>query len=350
VIYLHIGRHKTGTSALQQLLRKNRKALAEHGYNYLPPVRGGAGNPTLALALTPEKVAAADPAQRAIYEEELEVSGRRLRHKGHAVVSSEAFQHTPPEAAAGFFPVGDTRVIVYLREQLDYVLSAYAQFVQAQTTRLAFMDFACRVDVRYDGFLAGWAQAFGRELITARPYVRERLKQGDVRYDFLDVIGADPGWLTFREGLGNPSIGPGLIEAKGLLNAFVPAEVLTRLDLYTLLGELAAERPEPMLVGDDFAAAVRARFEPSNARLFRAWPELGPGFPMRALSPAAPAVDPLEALQQLLERLEDRRPEAAAELRAHLPGEAALRARPPLLPADWGQACETYRAAAATDA
>jgi hypothetical protein len=344
VIYLHIGRHKTGTSALQQLLRKNRKALAQHGFNYMPPARGGAGNPTLAAALTPGKMAAADPALRAVYEEELEVTGKRLRHRGHAIVSSEAFQHTPPASAAGFFPVGGTTVIVYLREQLDYMLSAYAQFVQAQPARMAFLNYAARINTRYDVFLRGWAEAFGRDAVIARPYVRERLKEGDVRHDFLSLIGADPAWLSFRPGLGNPSIGPGLIEAKGLINAFVPAETMLRLDLYTLLGQLAVERPERLRTGEAFGQAVRGRFTASNARLFEAWPELGPGFPMRELSPAPPNPQPYDALQELLTRLDGRAPQVAAELRGLLPDEATLRAAPALLPADWDAATAAFQA------
>lgn len=344
MIFLHIGRHKTGTSALQQLLRKNLKALAAHGFNYLPAARGGPSNPTLALALTPERMAGADPAQRAVYEEELEASARRLRHQGHAIVSSEAFQNTPPQAAARFFPVGGTMVIVYLREQLDYLLSAYAQFVQAQPTRMPFVDYAASARLDYDAFLQGWAEAFGREAVIARPYVRERLVGGDVRHDFLDLIGADPAWLSFREDLDNPSIGPELVEAKGLLNAFVPPEVMARLDLYALLSTLAAERPGRFLAGEAFGQAVRARYAASNARLFEAWPELGPGFPLRELSPPSSSHDPYDALQDLLGRLDEGAPEASAELRRHLPDEATLRVQPPLLPADWAATTAAYRA------
>jgi hypothetical protein len=338
VIFLHIGRHKTGTTALQQLLRKNRRRLAEHGYNYLSAVKGGPGNHTLAHALDPERMAAADAEQRAVYAEELEVTGRRLRHRGHAIVSSEAFQHIPPPAAAGFFPRGETTVVVYLREQLDYLLSAYAQFIQNQPVRMALLDYAARAQPRYDRFLEGWADAFGRERVRPRIYARERLKDGDVRQDFLALAGIDPAWLEFREGFGNPSIGPELIEAKGLLNGFVPAEVLKRLDAFTLFADLAAEGTGRLRVSEGFAQTVRARFAASNARLFETWPELGAGFPMTDLSPPSPAPVPYDALQQVLARLDARAAGAAAELRRHLPDEATLRAQPRLLPSDWHEA------------
>lgn len=338
MIWLHIGRHKTGTTALQQLLRKNRRALAEHGYNYLSAVKGGPSNHTLAHALDPERMAAADAEQRAVLEEELEVTGRRLRHRGQAIVSSEAFQHTPPDAAAGFFPVGGTTVVVYLREQLDYLLSAYAQFIQNQPVRIGFVDYVARAQPRYDRFLEGWTEAFGRALVRPRIYARERLKDGDVRLDFLDIIGVDPAWLEFREGFGNPSIGPELIEAKGLLNTFVPAEVLKRVDTFTLFADLAGEGAGRLRVSEGFAQLVRGRFEASNARLFEAWPELGAGFPLPGLSSPEAAPSPYEALQQVLARLDQQAPEASAELRRHLPDEATLRGEAPLLPPDWDEA------------
>ncbi|MDB5423927.1 MAG: hypothetical protein JWQ29_1343, partial [Phenylobacterium sp.] len=104
MIFLHIGRHKTGTSALQQFLRKNRPALAERGLAYVAPARGGPANHDLANALNPAWMARADATGLAIAERELEVAPRRLRQAGDKIVSSEAFQNVPTRAAAGFFP------------------------------------------------------------------------------------------------------------------------------------------------------------------------------------------------------------------------------------------------------
>jgi hypothetical protein len=65
---------------------------------------------------------------------------------------------------------------------------------------------------------------------------------------------------------------------------------------------------------------------------------------MAELSPPQQAPLPFEALQQVLERLNERAPEASAELRRHLPGEAVLRAQPPLLPSDWDEAAAALAA------
>lgn len=342
MIYLHIGRHKTGTSALQQLLRRNRQALAEHGYTYVQPVRGGPGNHLLAQALTPAWMAAADAEQRALAEHELEIAARRLRHRAHQIVSSEAFQATPPDAAAGFFKPGATTVIVYLREQLDYLLSAYAQFIQAQPACIGFLDYARRLKADHAAFLDGWKEAFGASLVKPRVYDRTLLRDGDVRRDFLALIGADPDWLGVWHGLVNPTIGPELIEAKGLINRFVPAEVLGEIDLYGLLGALSERMPGRLGVGSAFAVRLRETYAAANARLFRDHLGGGDGFPMKDF-PASPRVDPVAALETLLALLAETAPDAAAALRRHLPDEARLRSAPPLLPQDWDAAARTLQ-------
>jgi hypothetical protein len=339
VIHLHIGRHKTGTSALQQLLRRNRTALGEHGFVYLSQVSGGTGNHDLANALNPAWIAKADADQRARAERELEVSGRRLRHRGEKIVSSEAFQGTPPAAAAAFFPAGRTRVIVYVREQLDYLLSAYAQYIQAQTVRMPFIDYAARLRTFHDLFLDGWAEAFGGDALTPRLYARDHLKDGDIRHDFLALVGVDPAWLAFGSGVVNPTIGPELIEAKAVINAFVPHAAQEEAGLFNLMSALALEEPARLGVSPAFAARLRARFVDSNRRLFEThMAGIAEGFPMRDFAPASAPIAPAEALERTLARIEALAPPSAEILRRHLPGRDEIAACRPMLPQDWAQA------------
>ncbi len=140
--FLHIGRHKCGTTSLQRSLLENRDSLLEQGIYY--PLEGleDTGHHPIARAL--EKQRSPMPWRRSgkQHKDRRTASGAELGKfldglvtsaAPIAVISSESFQNCKPSTVASFFNGFQVIPVVYLREQGAYLRSAYAQRVHAST-------------------------------------------------------------------------------------------------------------------------------------------------------------------------------------------------------------------------
>ena len=343
MIFLHIGRHKTGTSAIQHFLSRNRVRLRKLGWEYPRALSGQAAHHDFAYAL------GAGPTDRAetspgLLKRELERMSAWLQQPGRKIVSSEGFQNLDPERLRGVFPAERTRVVVYLREPLDYLISSYAQRIQANAARTRFADYAAAFNPDYAAFLGRWAAVFGEGALQVRIYDRSRLVDGDVVHDFAQALALPSEKLQFPTGGFNPSIGPELIEFKGVVNAFVPQPVQTELKLYARLGRLVKRFPDRLKVSPAFAEAFRTRFAASNAEVFaRYLRRPGEGFPLKVLAGEASSVDPATATRRILAEIGRRSPQVTRELEILIPADLSEIA--PLLPADWDAAARALQAA-----
>lgn len=337
MIILHIGRHKTGTSAIQHFLARNRQRLRRLGWDYPRALSGRAAHHDFVAGLDGRR---SEGDARTTPESQLREVERMtawLKTPGDKIVSSEAFQNLDPEILRDVFPAGETRVLVYLREPLDYLISSYAQTIQAQAARTPFVSYAASFRPDYARFLDRWAVVFGHDAIAARIYDRSALADGDIVRDFVGALGLPADQLKFPPQAFNPSIGPELIEFKGVLNACIPPDEQMKLRLYPRLARMAKRFPLRMTVSDAFARAYRARFEASSADVFaRYLGRPGDGFPLRDLSGDPPKVDAAAATALALKLLRRRSPEVADAIRARLPKDIA--AIEPLLPVDWDAA------------
>ena len=154
-LYLHVGTHKTGTTAIQEYLARYRKELAERGLLY-PDTRAGfwkstAGHHPLAHALARDSLK--DRARREVYRRWLARSTRGMRA---AIISAEPIYrhalgpaaHNRPEEwfashiaylqrlahwARGF----RIRPVVYFRQPEDLAVSLYKEHVVRRGSRSA---------------------------------------------------------------------------------------------------------------------------------------------------------------------------------------------------------------------
>ena len=344
MIYLHIGRHKTGTSAIQHFLTGNRVRLRKAGWEYPRALSGQVAHHDFVAALGARRPGAKAASHPGLLKREVERMGAWLQQPGRKIVSSEAFQNLDPELLRGVFPVERTRVVVYLREPLDYLISSYAQRVQANITRIPFARYALAFRPDYATFLGRWAAVFGDEALQVRVYDRSRLAGGDILHDFSEALGLPVGELKFPKGGFNPSIGPELIEFKGAVNAFVPQERQAELKLYSRLAGLAARFPGRLRVTPAFADAYRARYAASNADVFaRYLGRPGEGFALKELAGEPQRIVPAEAVERVLDAIAARAPHITRDLRALIP--ADLSGVEPLLPVDWDAAARAVQAA-----
>lgn len=204
-LYLHIGRPKTGSTALQTFLHRNRDALEQQGICYPKTGLYQKASHKLSLVLLPEL-----PDYGAVEEESCEqlyddlVSEARNSSAPAVVVSSENFWLVDPgRLPAALKDNFDVKVVAYLRRQDDVLVSSFMQEVKggaipfeyplddfiANPTRRKFLD--------YHAILQAWAETFGRENVIVRLF--EQLdKSNGIERDFLKVTGvADAGGLHF---------------------------------------------------------------------------------------------------------------------------------------------------------
>jgi hypothetical protein len=244
-LLLHIGRHKSGSTAIQRFLKKNEIFLTDNGFYYpTTGVRGSAhhliSEPMQRgkMARLGSKSATSIPILQGLHSEITSVPGKSI------VISSEAFQNCNPSFVREVFCRYDTRVIVYIRNQLEYLASAYAQKVHA-TDYTSSLDtyFKDIYSVDYRAFLKAWEKQYPQQL-TVRKFSRSTLEQGDVVTDFAvhglglpDEGSAPPN--SSEEA--NPSLNAKILQLKLYLNREGYYHNESKRLLYHLLPELNGE-------------------------------------------------------------------------------------------------------------
>lgn len=242
-LIIHVGRQKTGTTALQRLLHRRRAALVQRGVLY--PTAGRRTQGKLIIAHHPFAAAVrqAPDQAREIYRHIL----RECEQEGcHTVIlSSESFLNLKPTLLAELLRMEpeplDVLVIGYLRNPFLFSVSSYAQRVQASHYS---DDFATWL-VSHSGSMAAlidqWKDTF--KGMRWRYYQRETLLNQSIEDDFLNTAGladllADQEAEDFSSAPANPSISGNLIWIKRRINEACVMQKIEETH-YTLFGELA---------------------------------------------------------------------------------------------------------------
>ncbi len=191
-IWIHIGTHKTGSTAIQHALRENRRWLRRQGWMFLQPPA------ELRELMTAQAV-----------KEELEATGRtwmdsvaRWHGRRHRLlISREGFSGNPYGGYRNVEVVAETlrritaghrvRIVVYLRRQDEFLESMYTQQVQEGGSR-TFAEFlaACGGPPDWAALLRAYASQFGPESLMVRRYHRAFLAGAEsLLRDFGDALG-----------------------------------------------------------------------------------------------------------------------------------------------------------------
>ncbi len=181
-VFLHIGAPKTGTSAIQTALVRNRERLEANGLIYPGdnerawPGEAGSGNALrLAQMLIEER--------SALWREYIaRRQVRRLLRKYptySVIYSSEFFSKCSTERLAPFIEFirengADVKVIYYVRHLVDHAISTYSQAVRGGGMVQGFSSFIVSHKMRFAGVIKKFSSFVDRKDFILRLYDRER--------------------------------------------------------------------------------------------------------------------------------------------------------------------------------
>lgn len=188
-VVIHIGLHKTGTTALQSFLSSNLEPLKRVGILYCTP-EGHKNHHPLALWLrtgTPKfNPELACNVILEMLKEAISSSCNLL------LISSEMLCERPIDMAAlrGSISSHDVRIIAYMRRPDEMVLSAYNQVVRDQSRWKASLAESCPYDPSYRNPLGQWITSAIGEVVLA-PYDPDQWKERSLFIDFLSMLGVE---------------------------------------------------------------------------------------------------------------------------------------------------------------
>lgn len=207
-VILHIGGSKCGSSAIQAYLARNVEALRARGL----------GVPGVDLDFTSKVTGeqiwffenAATSGQHSLVAQRVQslITAAREAKMSRLVISAENLCNH-----AGLAPVLaevlgglDASIVFYVRRQDDFLISSWQQWNLKRFPSVeAFLEARAGKDACWYSMLVPWAEQFGDDRVTVRPFVRDRLKDGDVIADFCCVARIGQEGLEPLERDANPS-------------------------------------------------------------------------------------------------------------------------------------------------
>jgi len=279
---LHIGSHKTGTTALQETFFANKALLESRGLAYAH----GAGTCHLHGYLS-----VIDPASVLTQGYGVRDTDRfaddLAATKGQEVFGSSEnfaffFRQAPIDALAKALQsrFDAVRILAYIRRQDRHALSHHQEGARpdrAPEAQLWGHGLAAlphpqphqALYLNYDQRLAMWEKAFGGGTVTVRVYDHKLMKNGDIVEDVLDLLGISAQGIVPAPDK-NPALGLQKAKVGHLANEILNNEPLTR----ALLRALPQDEGK-MLPSADEARAFLAPYRASN-RLLNERLGLGP--------------------------------------------------------------------------
>ena len=298
-VVLHVGTHKTGSTAVQEAFAANRKLLARHGFVYPEIVRRDTAHHGLA-SLWNRDLAPYEPRGGA------EAAWRALARRHRAsddvlVLSTEEFSRISgrgavDHAAIRAFLEGYERidVVCLLRDQVSFVQSAYLQIAKIARADLAdrpmpaWSTYFARalergqvtaLELDYNALLDRLEAAFGPERVHMVPYAEAAGRPGGAIGLVLREIGCplDPSALSSPAGQQVNVAGDPL---SAWIAAGITAPRRPPAALVETVERLVAKhvRGRTTLYTADEMRLLRERYEGPNERLARRLRGRRPGF------------------------------------------------------------------------
>jgi hypothetical protein len=195
-IYLHIGLPKTGTTAIQNFLFKFSEELKSEGILYSRNLGSRSHDSSLRSghhSLAYDVLGTHGYSDGLCWNQLLEEV--RSSTSDTAVISAETFwlcSDTEIRKVAKYLESYFVKVVVYLRNPLNFVVSLYKQRIKTGHSYQSFRDFIDEFYTSYGYTLTKWASVFGKENIKVCIYDKVKVNPG-LEEDFLHLLSIDPG-------------------------------------------------------------------------------------------------------------------------------------------------------------
>lgn len=225
-LYLHIGTPKTGTTAIQLFLHKNKRALEEKDCKFpifkrnFDGVRLQRNGHFLCSSVTDSDFIESCFKKIFTFSEKYSkiiLTDEELWNMGG---NRESFWVNLKERLD---KVGiNLKVLVYLRRQDTYIASHWAQKVKGVKGKIydfhTFLDTSTN-NYDYYSYLNRVANIIGKENIIVRPYEFEQFKDNSIIADFMNAVQIEyDDTFVYDSIIRNVSIGGNVLEVKRYLN------------------------------------------------------------------------------------------------------------------------------------
>lgn len=271
-IILHIGRHKSGTSSLQKFFCENESILDELGYYYPKNLRRPIAHHPLAIYFNRNLSDTLNEREH----QEIYDFWEEIKNKQNIIISSEAFQNIDPLDMKQALKEYNLKIVVYLREQIDYLLSSYSQAIKARKLTLTLEEYEATIfkNVNYYEFIKKWKTTFPAAEMIIRLFEKSLLIENDIRKDFLICSGIinkkSFEQFIFLDEDKNPSIGGSLVEFKRLLNSTDYDSKIKTGVFYNILQNLAVKHEKYRLkkiIPEGIFNIMKEKYTKSNSLL-----------------------------------------------------------------------------------
>ncbi len=305
-LVFHIGIPKTGSSAIQVFLARNRAALLREGVDYLNigefnmGVAGkiSSGNGAyVARCLLPQSAGAKIVHGEAHLTETLEAIKASDAHTG--LISSEMLVDADRQLMADFLATMRNlgivpRVFYFIRAQDQFLMSSYVQMVKrhqftGDPNKYALRAMKNVAHIRYDSYYRSMCDLFGADNVVVRTFEDARGAPDGLLHAMLTALSINSAGLT----LGTPDVNTGISGAELrfmlALNKFKPRMRFSDMVVQNaqLRGASKSGTVHSLLTAESLST-IRAFFAEENRRLAASYfhrDELFPTMPEPAMVP-----------------------------------------------------------------
>ena len=195
-IYLHIGMHKTGTTALQKFFLENQKVLKKNDITFIKTL----------ISKKFCSLFAPYPNWQKLYEikedkdkwKEKFIANIHNSTSNNVLISSErfsAFSFEKIKELGHIFENFKVSIIYYIRRQDTWLESNYQQHFKSKPAFSKTFEkwlnnaspYLERICNNYD-HLSEWASVFGKENVIVRPYEKKQFVNGNIFDDFMSIF------------------------------------------------------------------------------------------------------------------------------------------------------------------
>lgn len=212
-VFIHIGFQKTGSSAIQNYFNSNRQELASSEVDYPLPFDEKLNSHQELAWVFMKKGKYDKDAVFSYYRNKIENSD-----KGNVFISSEDLSllrggnvSLLKSMLEGF----NVKILVYIRDPLDYMLSMYHHKVRMATEDRPFREYLADEKTRIVNYklrLTPWVRNFGEDNIIKRAYLPAKFVGGNIATDVFNSIGLDLGFKDMPKRV-NVGVHPWLVAA-----------------------------------------------------------------------------------------------------------------------------------------